>query len=123
MTEAERPRSDIDAKLLDVARQYDALNDELAKPEVARDPDQLRRLGKELSQLEPVVQAFRRLEATRDELRGAREVRDAESDGEMRDMAREEVDRLTADETAQIERLKVLLLPRDPSDERNVIME
>ena len=103
MTDGERPRSDIDAKLLDVARQYDALNVELSKPEVASDPDQLRRLGKELSQLEPVVEAFRRLEATRHELDGAREMREAEADGELRDMARDEVDRLSADETAQIE--------------------
>ncbi len=123
MTDGERPRTDIDAKLLDVARQYDALNAELAKPEVATDPDALRRLGRELSQLEPVVQAFRRLEVTRDELAGAREMRDAESDPEMRDMARDEVDRLEVDETLLIERLKVLLLPRDPNDERNVIME
>src|SRR3954471_14434563 len=101
MTDGARPRSDIDAKLLDVARQYDELNVELSKPEVSMDPDALRRLGKELSQLEPVVQAFRRLEATREELDGARQVRDAESDGEMREMAREEVDRLEADETRQ----------------------
>jgi len=123
MTEAERPRSDIDAKLLDVARQYDALNAELAKPEVVSDPDSLRRLGRELAQLEPVVDAFRRLEATRQELAGAREVRDAEADGDMRDLAREEVDRLQSDEERQIEQLKVLLLPRDPNDQRNVIME
>ena len=123
MTDGERPRTDIDAKLLDVARQYDALNAELSKPEVSSDPDQLRRLGRELSQLEPVVEAFRRLEATRDELRGARQVRDGETDGEMRDMAREEVDRLEADEGRLIDQLKVLLLPRDPSDDRNVIME
>ena len=123
MTDGQRPRSDIDAKLLDVARQYDALNEELTEPDVARDPDRLRRLGKELSQLEPVVDAFRRLEATRDELRGAREMREAESDADMREMAREEVDRLVEDEASQIERLKVLLLPRDPNDDRNVIME
>jgi peptide chain release factor 1 len=123
MTDVERPRSDIDAKLLDVARQYDTLNGELAKPEVASDPDQLRRLGKELAQLEPVVAAFRRLESTRDELQGARELRDAESDEELRTMARDEVARLEADEAAQIDALKVLLLPRDPNDDRNVIME
>jgi len=123
MTEVERPRSDIDAKLIDVARQYDALNEELAKPEVSRDPDALRRLGRELSRLEPVVQAFRRLEATRDELAGTREMRDAETDPEMREMARDEMDRLAADEDRLLERLTVLLLPRDPNDERNVIME
>jgi peptide chain release factor 1 len=124
MTDGDRPRSDIDAKLLDVARQYDALNGELSRPEVASDPDQLRTIGRELSQLEPVVEAFRRLESTRDELRGARELlHDAESDPEMRAMAHEESMRLEADEASLIDRLKVLLLPRDPNDDRNVIME
>jgi peptide chain release factor 1 len=113
----------IDSKLLDVARQYDALQEELAKPEVTSDPDALRRLGRELAQLEPVVHAFRRLQDTRSELAGARELRDAESDEELRAMAREEVDRLEGDEAQQLEALKVLLLPRDPNDERNVIME
>ncbi len=123
MTDGDRPRTDIDAKLLDVARQYDALNVELSQPEVSGDPDALRRLGREAAQLEPVVDAFRRLEATRDELRGAREVRDTESDGELRDMARDEMERLETDEKRQIEQLKVLLLPRDQNDDRNVIME
>jgi peptide chain release factor 1 len=116
-------RSDIDAKLLDVARQYDELQADLARPEVTSDPDALRRLGRELSQLEPVVGAFRELEATRAELAGAREVRDTEADPEMRDLARDEVDRLEADEVRQLDALKVLLLPRDPNDERNVIIE
>jgi peptide chain release factor 1 len=116
-------RSDIDAKLLDVARQYDDLQAELARPEVTSDPDALRRLGKELAQLEPVVAAFRRLESTRDELAGAREIRDAESDPEMRELARDEVARLESDEDRLLDDLKVLLLPRDPNDERDVIME
>jgi peptide chain release factor 1 len=123
MTDGDRPRGGIDAKLLDVARQYDELQAELSRPEVSTDPAALRRLGKELSQLEPVVRAFRRLEATRDELAGAREMREAEADDELRGMAREEVDRLQADESRLIEQLNVLLLPRDPNDERNVIME
>jgi len=113
----------IDSKLLDVARQYDSLQEELAKPEVTSDPDALRRLGKEAARLEPVVQAFRQLQGTRAELAGARELRDAESDEELRTMAREEVEHLEADEERQVDALKVLLLPRDPNDERNVIME
>ena len=58
MTDGDRPAEGIDAKLLDVAGQYDALNDQLARPEVASDPDALRRIGKELAQLEPVVAAY-----------------------------------------------------------------
>jgi peptide chain release factor 1 len=116
--------SDLDAKLAEVARQYDDLQTELSQPEVSSDPSELRRLGRELARLEPVVEAFRALEATRAELAGAREVRDGgDVDDELRLMARDEIDRLEADETRQVEELKVLLLPRDPNDDRDVIME
>jgi peptide chain release factor 1 len=115
--------SDLDAKLADVARQYDALSAELARPEVSSDPSQLRRLGQELARLEPVVRAYRSLQAIRDELDGARQMREAESDEELRAMAREEVTRLEAEAERLTEDLKVLLLPRDPNDERNVIVE
>ena len=58
------------------------------------------------------------------ELAGARELRDAgDADDELRAMAREEIDRLEADETRLLEELKVLLLPRDPNDDRDVILE
>jgi peptide chain release factor 1 len=115
---------DLDARLTEVARQYDDLQEELAQPETATDPDALRRLGRELARLEPVVGAFRQLQATRAELAGARELRDAhDGDEELRQMAVDEVTRLTADETRLLEDLKVLLLPRDPNDDRDVIME
>jgi peptide chain release factor 1 len=116
--------SDLDATLAEVADQYDAVQAELAKPEVAADPGEIRRLGQELARLEPTVEAYRRLTATREELRGARELRDSgDSDDDMRSMAREEIDRLEADETRLLEELKVLLLPRDPNDGRDVILE
>ena len=66
-------------------------------PRRPRDPAALRRLGQELARLEPAVEAFRALEATRAELAGARELRDsADSDDELRAMARDEIDRLEA---------------------------
>src|SRR3954453_16388772 len=114
----------LDEKLTEVARQYDDLGAELARPEVATDPGELRRLGRELARLEPVVDAFRRLETTRTELAGARELRDAADAGdELRSMAQDEVVRLEADEARLVEELKVLLLPRDPNDDRDVILE
>jgi peptide chain release factor 1 len=115
--------SDLDAKLADVARQYDGVAADLARPEVTSDPGQLRRLGRELARLEPVVEAYRALMSTRAELDGARQMRDAESEDDMRAMAREEVERLEARQDALMERLKVLLLPRDPNDDRDVIVE
>ena len=113
----------LDTKLDEVARQYDELTAELMLPETSSDPDALKRLGQEISRLEPVVEAYRRLRATRDELAGAREMRDAESDDEMRTMARDEVAELEAREATFVDELKVLLLPRDPADDGNVILE
>jgi peptide chain release factor 1 len=114
----------LDAKLAEIAVQYDDLQAKLATPEVTADPNEIRRLGRELARLEPTVAAFRRLEGTREELDGARELRDAaDGDDELRAMAREEISRLEDDETRLLEDLRVLLLPRDPNDDRDVIME
>jgi peptide chain release factor 1 len=116
--------SDLDAKLAEIAAQYDELQAELARPEVIADRNEIRRLGRELARLEPTVAAFRTLTETRDELAGARDLRDAsDGDEDMRAMAREEVDRLEGDEARLLDELRVLLLPRDPNDERDVILE
>jgi peptide chain release factor 1 len=117
-------RTGLDARLRDVVAQYEDIQRQLATPEVTSDPDQIRTLGRELARLEPVVEAFRSLEATRSELAGARELRDgAGDDAEMRAMASDEIDRLTADEERLLADLRVLLLPRDPNDDRDVILE
>jgi peptide chain release factor 1 len=116
--------TDLDAKLAEIASQYDDLQADLARPEVVADPSEIRRLGRELARMEPVVTAYRSLTATREELAGARELRDTgDGDDELRTMAREEIDRLEHDETRLLDDLKVLLLPRDPNDQRDVILE
>jgi peptide chain release factor 1 len=112
----------IDSKLVQIAAQYDALNAELARPETGSDPAALKRVGKELAQLEPVVGAWRELLAARKELAEAREMRDS-GDPEMHDLAQEEVRHLEARERELIEGLRVLLLPRDANDDRSVILE
>ena len=112
----------IDAKLVEIATQYDALNAELSRPETGSDPAALKRLGKELAQFEPVVLAWRELLAARKELAEALEMRDS-GDPEMHDLAQEEVRHLEVREKELIERLRVLLLPRDPSDDKSVILE
>jgi peptide chain release factor 1 len=117
-------RTGLDARLREVVSQYEDVQAKLATPEVSRDPDQLRTLGRELSRLEPVVQAFQSLEATRAELAGARELRETgDADPEMKAMVADEISRLTAEEDRLLEEMKVLLLPRDPNDDRDVILE
>ena len=113
----------IQAKLREIAAQAEALHAELARPEVVADLEAIRRIGRELARLQPVVDAFHRLEDTRTELAGARELRDDESDEELRALARDEIARLEAEEAVEVETLKVLLLPHDPNDDKSVILE
>jgi peptide chain release factor 1 len=113
----------LDAKLAALALQYDVVLEELARPETSTDPDAMKRLGRELARLEPVVAAYRELGEVREQLRGALDMLHAETDEEMKAMAREEVAALEARETRLVEDLKVSLLPRDPNDDRNVIVE
>jgi peptide chain release factor 1 len=113
----------LDTKLAGLARQYDEVGRQLGTPEVLSDPNQLRRLGRELARLEPVVAAYRELGDVREQLAGARDMLHAETDEEMKSMARDEVAELEARETQLIDDLKVSLIPRDPNDDRNVIVE
>jgi len=113
----------LDQKLAGVARQYDEVSAQLATPEVLTDLAQLRSLGRELARLEPVVAAYRELLAVREELAGARQMRESEPDEEMKALARGEIAELESRETQLLEDLKVSLLPRDPNDDRNVIVE
>jgi peptide chain release factor 1 len=113
----------LDAKLADLARQYDEVGRQLGTSEVLTDVDQLRKLGRELARLEPVVGAYRELNEVREQLAGARQMREHESDDEMKAMIHDEIAALEARETTLIENLKVSLIPRDPNDDRNVIVE
>ena len=113
----------LDAKLADLARQYDDVTAQLGTSEVLTDPNKLRTLGRELARLEPVVEAYRELKEVREQLAGARGMREHEADDEMKAMVAEEISTLEARETDLIENLKVSLIPRDPNDDRNVIVE
>jgi len=96
---------------------------EWSRPEVSADHELSRRLGQEQAQLAPVVDGYRRLRTVREQLDAARRDRNAETDAETRDMAREIVSELEAEEERLTEQLRVHLLPRDPNDDRNVIVE
>jgi peptide chain release factor 1 len=113
----------VEDKLARIAAQYDELQAELARPETSTDPDALRRLGKELARLAPVVASYRELESVRSELADARDLREHEQDAELRELARDEVESLTEREEALVEQIRLLLLPTDPNDDRDVIVE
>jgi peptide chain release factor 1 len=94
----------------------------MSTPEAATDPAGLASLGREISRLEPVVSAIRAFREVRRELDSTNELAH-DPDEEVRAMAREELERLEARQAALEDELRRLLVPRDPNDERNVIIE
>ncbi len=109
-------------KLNGVEARYEELNRLMADPEVITDYERLKAYGQERAELEPVVEAYRRYQALRAELEDARSLADAD-DPDMAALARDEITRLEGEVQAQWETLKQLLLPRDPNDDKNVIVE
>ena len=105
-------------------KRYEELNRKLADPAVACDPEQSRDLLKEVRSIGPIVEKYREYRKTGEAEADAREVMEgAGTDRELRQMAEEEIAAARADRERVAEELNVLLLPRDPNDEKNVIME
>jgi len=111
-------------KLQSVEQTFNELTRRLADPDIATNPDELQRVAKARSSLEEVVNTYDTWKATQEELEGARIVlKESGSDQEMQEMAALEVEELQT-EIEQLERrLKILLLPRDPNDEKNIMLE
>jgi peptide chain release factor 1 len=113
----------LEARLDELERRLVEIEAQWATPEVLADPEGARRLGREQARIGPIVEHHRRLRLVREQLAAARRDRDAESEPEMRDLGRQVVVELEAEERELVERLRVHLLPRDPNDDRDVIME
>ena len=109
--------------LAELEQTFEALSDELAKPEVANDLDRLRQLSKQYSDLEKLVTNFRALRTVEGELADARTMAHDESDRELREMAEMEIAALTARQAALEHDLAVQLLPKDPYEDKNIIVE
>jgi peptide chain release factor 1 len=110
-------------KLEQIEARYEALTEELSSPEVYSDPANYAKLNKQHRGLGEVVTKYRELKQLKSELTDSRELLDSADDEEMRELARAEVTSLEERLTKSEEDLRVLLLPRDPNDEKNVILE
>ena len=110
-------------KLAGIEARYEELNKLMSDPDVIGDYNRLRAVGQERSELEPIVETFRQFEAVQKELEGARGLAEASGDAEMAAMAREEIARLEQQSREIKERIKRLLLPRDPADDKSAIVE
>ncbi len=110
-------------RLESLEQQYLSLETRLADPEVLRQQEEYLRLSKEHAELTPLVQAFRRWRQLQKELADSQTLLKEETDEELRALAREEVHSLKEQVQALEEELRFLLLPKDPNDEKNVILE
>lgn len=118
------PESYLLDKLKSVEQTFDELTRRLADPDIATDPDEVQRVAKSRASLEEVVNTFEIWKSTQQELEGAKQIfRDAEGDPEMREMAALEVEQLEAQLEELEMRLTILLLPRDPNDDKNIMLE
>ena len=110
-------------KLDQIEARYEALTEELSSPEVFSDQANYAKVSKQHRSLGEMVSKYREWKSIKEELAGAKELFDSADDEEMRELARAEMDSLTARLEKNEEDLRVLLLPRDPNDEKNVILE
>lgn len=112
---------DLMDKLASLAARYEELNNLMAQPEVLADIELLQQYGKEHAELEDVVGKYNELIATDKEIAETQEMADSE-EGEMRDLAYEELARLKESKEKLLEEVKIALLPKDIMDEKNAII-
>ena len=110
-------------RLDEMKRRYDEITAELSKPEVASDPEALQKYGREQSEMAEAVGLYERYLGVEHELAEATSMLDDGLDDEMRAFVRDETRRLETDRDALLEDLKELMRPRDPNDDRDVIVE
>lgn len=112
------------SRLEGIRRSYKALTERLGDPDVISDPNLLRKVMSDRSQSEEVTMAFEEYCRLEDELAGARELfQEAGDDGDLKEMAREEMKSIEPQLEELEKKITVLLLPRDPNDSRNVMLE
>ncbi len=111
------------AKLEELSRRFHELDDELASPEVIADPERLRKAAKERADLDDIMRAYQRLTDVMKEIEGLEEINREEEDPELVEMAREELPALKERLTEIEHELNLLLLPKDPNDQKNTFLE
>ena len=103
-----------------IQERYDYLCNELLKPEIYEDYKKMQVVSKEKNSIEPIVNAYKKYNTILDDIEAAKEMA---HDPEMKDFANEELENLHSEKEEYEKNLKILLLPKDPNDEKNVVME
>ena len=110
-------------KLDFILEKYEEMSMKVSDPEVINNQPVWQKYIKEMGEMEPIVKKYEEYKKAKDGLADAKEILEMESDEEMRDLAKMEISELEDQLETLAEELKVLLLPKDPNDEKNVILE
>ncbi|MFD2615484.1 peptide chain release factor 1 [Paenibacillus gansuensis] len=110
-------------RLQSLADRYEKLSELLCDPDVASDTSKLRDLSKEQSDLQEAYEAYTEYKSVLEQLDAAKAMQAEKLDDEMKEMVKMEIDELTERRTELEEKIKILLLPKDPNDDKNVIVE
>ncbi|UCG10227.1 MAG: peptide chain release factor 1 [Dehalococcoidia bacterium] len=110
-------------RLAKIEKRYQEIDRQMASPEIASDLEQLQRLAQEKANLETVVTKYREYKATDKALVETRAMLSGEPDEEMKALTKQEIDSLEAKLVNLLQELKLALLPKDPNDEKDIIVE
>ncbi|MBR6357692.1 MAG: peptide chain release factor 1 [Lachnospiraceae bacterium] len=110
-------------KLESIEKRYQEVLDELGQPDAASDQNRFKKLMKEQSDLSPIVEAFRKYKNAKKTIEDSLEILDTENDEELKELAKEELAEAKKEVETMEGELKILLLPKDENDDKNVVME
>ncbi len=115
--------TDLLKKLEAVNVRFEEIARQMNEPDVLSDMKRYIRLNKDYKELEPIIVAFKEYRTTMDHLNSSREMLATEKDEEMRQMAKDEVELLSAEQERKEEEIRLMLIPADPQDKKNAILE
>lgn len=110
-------------RLEEVEQRYEMLSHLLTQPEVINQPAELQKVAKEYAELGKVVDLYRKLKKLDAEMKENRQLLDGDEDEEMKEMIKEDLRRLTEEKEKTEKDLRLALLPKDPNDEKNILLE
>ncbi|TGY97621.1 peptide chain release factor 1 [Petralouisia muris] len=110
-------------RLEDILLRFEEIMNQLSEPDVANDTNRFRKLMKEQSDLAPIVESYKEYKQAKQNIEDSLAMLEEESDEEMRELAKEELNDSRAKVEELEKKMKILLLPKDPNDDKNVIVE
>lgn len=110
-------------KLEFIEEKYRELNEKISDPEVIGNQSQWQKFMKEHAEIEPIVLKYREYKSAKEEIAGSKEILETSNDEDLRELAKMELSELEESMEKIVEELNLLLLPKDPNDDKNVIVE